>query len=90
MKSFYVASGNLDKEKFLVSTEFFGRDREGCRKWKKLRKVGRNLKFWVATKNWAGRGKSWVATRNFRSQPSSVMVGRLVCRDIKFACCDIG
>ena len=34
--------------------------------------------------------KSWVATRNFRSRPSSVMAGRLVCHDINFACHDIG
>ena len=44
-KSFYVASGNLVKEKFLVVTEFLGRGQEGCRKWKKWRKVGRDLKF---------------------------------------------
>ena len=28
--------------------------------------------------------KSWVATRNFLSRPSSVVAGRLVCRNINF------
>ena len=53
-KSFYVVVGNLVKEKFLVATEFLGRDREGCRKWKDWRKVGRDLNFWVAIENWEG------------------------------------
>ena len=48
-KSFHVAAGNLAKEKFLVTTKFLGCDREGYRKWKKLRKVGRDLKFLVVT-----------------------------------------
>ena len=76
-KSFYVTAKNLAKEKFLVATEFLGRDREGCKKWKKWGKVGHDLKFWVATSN-------------FRSRPSSIVVGRLVCRNINFACRDIG
>ena len=53
-KSFYVAAGNLAKEKFLVAIKFLGRDREGYRKWKEWRKVGRDLKFWVAIENWVG------------------------------------
>ena len=51
IKSFYVVTGNLAKEKFLVAIEFLGRDREGCKQGKEWRKVGRDLKFWVATEN---------------------------------------